>query len=1037
MSSSSYCNDFGNRKKSFLVINQLLLQKNLSVKNILNKLIPVTQMGGSWFDSRSEKPWRISAAPAQPRATLYFDWKNALRQTPPPLKNAYSKFLREYRELGHMRLVTTPGLPQQREFFLPHHGVTRESSSTTKLQVVFNGSQKTSLRFSLNDELHVGPKLQTELTNVLTRWRQHPYVFAADIEKMYRQIRVHEKDWPIQKILWRNSSAERIQEYYLCTVTYGLTCASYLALKCVRKLALNSASTHPLAYEILLNDIYVDDVFSGASDLTLAKERIRQVNAALKAGGFNLRKWIANDPAILEDIPRPDHESSSTMKVEDTTSYQTLGIVWNRESDSFVFSAPAPLTSDVVSKRSVLSFTARMFDPLGWLAPILVVAKIFMQELWAIRLDWDNDLPEELASRWIKFTQTLAEISTISIPRWLGTDQSTIAIELHGFSDASQRALGAVIYSRIINQKGEVRVVLVSAKTKVAPLKRMTVPRLELSAVVLLTRQVLQLRETLELRRAPIHLWTDSTVALTWIKSHPSRWKDFVSHRVSFIQDLPNSRWHHISGRENPADLASRGTSPQHLQSHQLWWTGPHWLRNRLTSWPNSTPDLSSSIDLEEKPRTCATATDGGPEIWNLIDRYSTLTPLRRLTAWLFRARECWQRARNAPSRRTVLTTEELEYALLFWVKTMQQAYFPQELRALRDQRTIATSSNLSRLCPILNSNGLLRLRGRLRFSQLDPSEKHPLILPRQSRLTTLVIDYYHRRTLHGGPQLTSASIRQKFWIIGGRLPIRSFIHRCIPCCRQRAITSQQLIGQLPASRVTPCRPFYHSGVDYAGPLILKTFRGRGFKTYKGYFIIFVCFSTSAVHLEVATDYSTDGFLAAYKRFTSRRGLCATITSDCGTNLIGADAELKRMFSASSKEWSHLANLLANDGVTWKFNSPAAPHFGGKWESGVKSVKHHLRRVVGDTRLTYEELSTLLAQIETILNSRPLGALTDDPLDASALTPGHFLVGSALTTVPEPSLSELPPSRLSRLQLIRRMLESFWQRWASEYLHQL
>ena len=215
-------------------------------------------------------------------------------------------------------------------------------------------------------------------------------------------------------------------------------------------------------------------------------------------------------------------------------------------------------------------------------------------------------------------------------------------------------------------------------------------------------------------------------------------------------------------------------------------------------------------------------------------------------------------------------------------------------------------------------------------------------------------------------------------------------------------------MGQLPASRVTPCRPFLHTGVDYAGPLTLKTFRGRRAKTYKGYFVIFVCFSSSAVHLEVATDYSTDGFLAAYKRFTGRRGLCSTLTSDCGTNFVDTDAELKRLFNASSREWAHIASQLANDGVKWNFHPPSALHFGGKWEAGVKAVKFHLRRIIGEALLTYEELTTLLVQIEAILNSRPLSALSDDPSDLAALTPGHFLVGSALTAVPEPSLQDIP-----------------------------
>lgn len=333
--------------------------------------------------------------------------------------------------------------------------------------------------------------------------------------------------------------------------------------------------------------------------------------------------------------------------------------------------------------------------------------------------------------------------------------------------------------------------------------------------------------------------------------------------------------------------------------------------------------------------------------------------------------------------------------------------------------------------------SGLLRLRGRLQFSQLNANAKHPLILPRASFLTSLVIDQHHRRTLHGGAQLTLSSIRQQFWILGGRVPVRAFIHKCVTCTRHRAVTSQQRIGQLPSSRVKQCRPFLHVGVDYAGPLTLKTFRGRGAKSYKGYFVLFVCFASSAIHLEAVTDYTTEGFLAAFKRFTARRGLCSSITSDCGTNLVGADRELQRLFHATSRKWSRIANTLAQDGISWKFNPPSALHFGGKWEAGVKSVKHHLRRIIGEAILTYEELSTLFTQIEAVLNSRPLCPLSDDPSDLTALTPGHFLIGSALTAVPEPTYKGLLPNRLSRWQLLRQFIGTFWKRWASEYLHQL
>ena len=364
-----------------------------------------------------------------------------------------------------------------------------------------------------------------------------------------------------------------------------------------------------------------------------------------------------------------------------------------------------------------------------------------------------------------------------------------------------------------------------------------------------------------------------------------------------------------------------------------------------------------------------------------------------------------------------------------------QRTFFTSEIFLLEKGQPLPRSSHLLRLTPYLDDDGLLRLGGRLQHAALDAEAKNQLILPRVSPITNLLIRQAHLRTLHGGAQLTLATLRQQVWIIGGRAPVRSAILRCVTCTRQRGATLQQRMGQLPALRAKPARPFLHTGVDYAGPFNLKLRRDRSSTTYKGFLVVFGCFTTSAVHLELATTYSTDGFLAAYKRFTGRRGICATLHSDCGTNFVGADKELKRLFSATFKDFGALRSLLATENTAWHFNPPGAPHFGGKWEAAVKSTKYHIRRVIGDSLLTYEEFSSLLVQIECVLNSRPLIALSEDPSDLSVLTPGHFLIGESLNTLPEPSLVHLPPSRLSHWQRTRQMLDHFWQRWSREYLH--
>lgn len=204
------------------------------------------------------------------------------------------------------------------------------------------------------------------------------------------------------------------------------------------------------------------------------------------------------------------------------------------------------------------------------------------------------------------------------------------------------------------------------------------------------------------------------------------------------------------------------------------------------------------------------------------------------------------------------------------------------------------------------------------------------------------------------------ATLRGRYWIIGGRGPVKDLIFRCVVYARFRGSVTKQLMGQLPLRRIIPARAFLHCGVDYAGSLTLLTWRGRGAKTYKGFIVVFVCFTTSAVHLELATDYSTNGFLECYKRFTARRGIAKTTTIDQETNLVGADRELRELFSVAHKDGQVIAHSVAKDGTNGIFNPPGAPHHGGKWDASVKSAKFHLKRVIEDTKLTYEEFTTLL-----------------------------------------------------------------------------
>lgn len=659
---------------------------------------------------------------------------------------------------------------------------------------------------------------------------------------------------------------------------------------------------------------------------------------------------------------------------------------------------------------------------------------MLLQQLWLHKLSWDQPVPPKLLKSWLKLRGELNQLDTITVPRWIHTSKATTC-ELHGFCDASQLATAAVVFVKATSPSGEATITLLCAKTKVAPLTRLSIPKLELSAALLLAKLVNYVQATLQLDSQSTTLWTDSTTTLSWIVTHPSRWKDFVRNRVATIQQLTSDcSWRYVPGKQNPADCASRGTSIAQLTTHSLWWRGPPWLSRSEEHWPKqpSTPVEPPTEEARPGQTMVMTATQPGTQ-WELIHRYSNLRTLVRVTATILRSILTLRRIPGS-SLSTPLTPKDIELATTYWAKSTQAAYFSSELQQLTGNHELPTNHIFHRLTAFIDDQGVLRVGGRLGHASLSYQEQHPVILPRHSPLTTLVISNAHARTLHGGTQLTLAETRQSYWIIGGRAPIKSFILRCMRCARQRGKRAQQLMGQLPPARVQQSRAFHNTGVDYAGPIAIKSWKGRGAKRIKGWIAVFVCMYTSAIHIEVVCDYSADAFIAAYRRFTARRGICHSLYSDCGTTFQGADTAIKQLFTQGTKESQVIAALLVDDSTQWHFNPPAAPHMGGKWEAAVKSIKFHLKRTMGETSYTLDELTTLLTQIEAILNSRPLQPLSDDPDDLTTLTPGHFLIGKALTTLPEPSLQALNPSRLSRWQLIQQQTQSFWSQWSKAHL---
>ncbi|XP_063543152.1 uncharacterized protein LOC134751606 [Cydia strobilella] len=844
---------------------------------------------------------------------------------------------------------------------------------------------------------------------------------------MYRQILVPEEDTDYQRILWRSSSEGPVKDYRLRTVTYGVKSAPYQALRTIAQLAKETETVYPEGSRVLCRDIYVDDIVTGADSIEQALQIRSDLSKILSSGGFHLRKWTSNQKGFIADLPSSELYSSEFKHFDELSdlSLKILGLSWRPQTDSFQFEVATP-TDQRCTKRIILSNIARIYDPLGFLCPVAFHAKYLMQVLWSSGVQWDDDVPEAVALEWTRLRSQLSLLKSVVIPRRI--IHSFVSLQLHGYCDASERGYAAVVYCRVVTAEGSIFVEFCCAKSKVAPLRKQSICRLELQAAVLLADLMQSVQEALE----PLHVveeifaWSDSSVTLAWIKSCPSRWKTFVANRVSHIQDIiAPDRWHHVSTHHNPADAGSRGLLPGDLVDCDLWWKGPSWLLEKEEDWPCSALDAPANDAIVDEQRICSLVATSEPDLVDtLLNRFSSLFTLKRVLAYCFRF------LRSSKNEKVVgsLQSSETTAALMFLVKHVQLTSFGVEINHLREGRLNSLPKYLRKLSLFIDSAGIVRVGGRLANSPIKYSVKHPILLPRSHRLTVLIIDEYHRRFLHPGAQTLQNLLVQSFWILSPKRAIQAVIGGCVKCFRANpSPASAPLMGNLPLCRVSQIKPFSSVAIDYGGPFDIAFARGRGVKTFKGYICVFVCTSTKAIHIELASELSTEAFLCALKRFVARRGRCSHIVSDQGRNFVGASNYLGSLMKGAADA----------EEIKFSFNPPGSPHFNGLAEAGIRSVKTHLARVIGNQRLTFEQLYTVTTIIESLLNSRPLTPLSSDSNDLAALTPGHFLTLEPLSIVPEETLVDQKISPCHRWKLIQKMHQDFWRRWHAEYVHTL
>ena len=1029
-------------------------------KNILES----TQSTIQFMDGR----YRVSIPWKGDRIVLPDNYPNALRRLQnlertlsksPEVAKAYQDTICGYLKKGYIREIKETETSNPR-WYLPHFAIIRPGRVTTKTRIVFDASARFD-GISLNDVIHQGPKLQQDLFDVLLRFRKLPVALICDIAEMYLQIRLYPSDRSCHRILWRNlDSTQKPTEYEFDRLVFGLNCSPFLAQLVARHHAIVHQQRYPMASETILKSTYMDDSMDSVEDDNQGIQLYQQLSKLWEEAGMRTHKWLSNSEVVLSHIPLSDRVYEVDLDSDPLPSVKTLGIMWRALEDVFTFVSNFADQECEWTKRIFLSKIATLFDPLGLMAPFLIRAKMLMQEVWVHGLEWDEKFPQELSAKVTKWFTELSMLSDIRVPRCLQVKRETKSVKLHTFVDASQEAYGAAVYIRVENCDGSPSLHLVASKTKVAPLQSISIPRLELMSAVLGIRLAKSVVNALSLEARHITYWTDSTNVLWWIRGYSRTFKPFIANRVGEIQMSSSpEQWRHVPTEFNPADYLTRGVKLEELIDLKTWWEGPEYLKKVESLWPKNIVENDPSEALNEVKTKYMTRLDSDnistmlakcedklvdPEVnedasvWRLQpERFSSWTKLIRIQAWVMRFINNCHVSESKRLLDRELQLEEINDVETQIIREIQKELFHEEYIALVKKNRLPKHSKLLNLSPRLDDDGVIRSDGRLKYAEFLPFDtRYPIILPRRSWVTKLIVKNYHELGNHStGTNQTLSSLSSKYWILAAREAIIEWERECGICRRRKAKNATQIMAPLPLSRLkTSLRAFTRCAVDFAGPFV--TVQGRGKRRQKRYLCLFTCLASRAVHLEMAYGLDVDSFLSAFNRMINRRGLPEEIISDNGTNFVAAEKELGNLTKDIVKDPKFVSTMTTKK-IKWTFNPPYAPHFGGVFETMIKAAKKAIVAIMGNSDVTDEELTTAFTSAEALVNSRPLTYQSASPQDDIPLTPNHLMHGQlGGMFAPETNSGEAyyPLKRWRRVQELTR---HFWKRWLQEWLPSL
>jgi transposase InsO family protein len=928
------------------------------------------------------------------------------------LFEAYGAEIEKLLQKGYAEVAPDHQLFSSETWYLPHHLVLNPKKPG-KLRVVFDCAARFQNE-SLNDKCHSGPDLLNRLFNVLLRFREHKFAFGGDVAAMYMQVVIPPEQRDALRFLWFSSKGEIVAFRMTRHLFGGVWCSSsstYALRKC---LFLNPDDPpSPDVQSVILNSFYVDDcLHSAESEEQLVVDALGTRDALLR-GGFRLTKFVSNATDLLTRLPSDECVSEGRDFSHDP---KVLGIRWNVDADEFYFQIDFEIDRDR-TKRDALRILSSIYDPLGLLAPFVLPGKLILQEAVRLKLAWTDILPDPLLKSWKDWLHCLTVVvQDFRVPRCIKPCLSNYCVcELHAFSDASERALGCCVFLRCIDRFGFIQVSLVCSKGRLAPIKSMSIPRLELDAAVMSVKVHNTLSEELRTALCPTYFWTDSEIVLKYIFNESKRFMTFVANRISIIRSATDlNQWHHIPGKLNVADFVTRGL----YAVDKRWMCGPDFLQRPRSEWKleaKVNADLEDDVELKKAATALATAAEIVEHpIDTLTRHHSTWIGLKKAVAALRRVWASWKKERSLTG---CFTPAELRDAEVCVINHVQSKHYKGDVERLSNSKSLSPSSSIARLDPFIDEDGLLRVGGRLRHTPAQGFCLHPVIVSHKHRVAELIARHYHN-IAHLGTEWVVSHIREKFWLTHIRSIVRKVRYDCRICRRLFGAPLEQKMADLPAFRTNPGDPpFSVVGIDCFGNFTVK----RGRSNVKRYGCIFCCLATRAVHLEVLDSMDTSSLLNALRRFMARRGTPKKIVTDNGTNFVGGRRE---MFS------------LRND-VEWVFQTPHASHMSGAWERLIRTVRKVLAGMMPcRINLSDDALQTLFCEVERMVNSRPITKVSEDVSDGSALTPNHLLMMNHCPAFSPGSFVEADIYR-QRWRCIQHLADVFWRKWVLEYLPEL